>query len=157
MATDLGKVGMRLRGTYNAANTYEVLDVVTYNNGLYIAKTSVPANTAPTNTTYWQVGLDLSNIYPIDQALTIPSSGSLTIGTSGADVNVDSGKTYFASHSSGAGRFAFYFQTDGSSVAAKGDIIAASGSLSVSLSGGKIVITNANVSSLGMQLTTFRR
>ena len=100
MATDLGKVGMRLRGTYNAANTYEVLDVVTYNNGLYIAKTSVPANTAPTNTTYWQVGLDLSNIYPIDQALTIPSSGSLTIGTSGADVNVDSGKTSLTNASS---------------------------------------------------------
>lgn len=157
MATDLGKVGMRLRGTYNAANSYEVLDVVTYNNGLYIAKTSVPANTLPTNTTYWQVALDLSNIYPTDQALTIPGSGSLTFGVSSADVTLEAGKTYFASHSSGAGRFAFYFQTDASSVAAKGDVIAAAGSLSVSLSSGKIIITNSNVSSLGMQLTTFRR
>lgn len=58
MATDLGKVGMRMRGTWNSSATYEVLDVVSYNNGLYIAKQNVPANTAPTNTTYWQLAFD---------------------------------------------------------------------------------------------------
>ena len=57
MATDIGKVGIRMRGTYSSANTYEVLDAVQYNNGTYIAKQEVPANTAPTNTTYWQAAM----------------------------------------------------------------------------------------------------
>ena len=59
-ATDLGKVGMVMKGTYNSANTYEVLDAVSYNNGLYIAKQAVPAGTLPTNTTYWQNAIDLT-------------------------------------------------------------------------------------------------
>ena len=59
---DLGKVGLVLKGSWNNAATYEVLDVVTYNNGLYIAKQDVPANTLPTDTTYWQVGFDSSII-----------------------------------------------------------------------------------------------
>lgn len=58
MATDLGKVGIVLKGDYNSASAYEVLDAVTYNGGTYIAKQAVPANTPPTNTTYWQVGLN---------------------------------------------------------------------------------------------------
>ena len=57
MATDLGKVGMVMKGDWSSSATYEVLDAVSYNNGLYIAKQAVPANTAPTNTTYWQVAL----------------------------------------------------------------------------------------------------
>ena len=57
MATDLGKVGMVMKGDYNSASTYETLDVVSYNNGLYVAKQNVPAGTAPTNTTYWQAAL----------------------------------------------------------------------------------------------------
>ena len=56
-ATDLGKVGIVMKGNYNSANTYEVLDAVSYNNGLYIAKQAVPANTLPTNTTYWQAAI----------------------------------------------------------------------------------------------------
>lgn len=55
MATDLGKVGIVLKGSWNSAATYEVLDAVQYTNGLYIAKQAVPANTLPTNTTYWQL------------------------------------------------------------------------------------------------------
>ena len=64
MATDLGKVGMRMRGDWNSSTAYEVLDAVSYNGGLYIAKQAVPANTLPTNTTYWQVGItrNLTNI-----------------------------------------------------------------------------------------------
>ena len=57
MAPDLGKVGIRLRGNWNSTNTYEVLDMVYYNNSSYIAKQAVPANTLPTDTTYWQVSL----------------------------------------------------------------------------------------------------
>lgn len=62
MATDLGKVGMRMRGDWNSSTAYEVLDAVSYNGGIYIAKQNVPANTVPTNTTYWQVGLDPSTM-----------------------------------------------------------------------------------------------
>lgn len=57
MATDLGKVGMRMRGDWDSSTAYEVLDTVEYNGGSYIAKQAVPANTAPTNTTYWQVAM----------------------------------------------------------------------------------------------------
>ena len=52
--TDIGRVGMVTKGDYNSASTYEVLDVLSYNGGLYIAKQNVPAGTTPTNTTYWQ-------------------------------------------------------------------------------------------------------
>jgi hypothetical protein len=54
----LGKVGIRMRGNWNSSTAYEVLDAVSYNNGLYIAKQGVPANTLPTDTTYWQLALD---------------------------------------------------------------------------------------------------
>ena len=65
MATDVGKVGFRVRGDWSSASTYEVMDVVSYNNGLYVAKQNVPANTAPTNTTYWQTAVDGSTFYNI--------------------------------------------------------------------------------------------
>ena len=58
MATDLGKVGIVMKGAWSSSATYEVLDAVSYNDGLYIAKQAVPANTLPTNATYWQVAVD---------------------------------------------------------------------------------------------------
>lgn len=58
MATLVGKVGMVMKGDWSSSATYEALDAVSYNNALYIAKQNVPANTAPTNTTYWQVAID---------------------------------------------------------------------------------------------------
>lgn len=54
MATNVGRVGIVMKGAWSSSATYEVLDAVSYNNGLYIAKQAVPANTLPTNTTYWQ-------------------------------------------------------------------------------------------------------
>lgn len=57
MATNLGKVGIVMKGAWSNSATYEVLDAVSYNNSLYIAKQNVPANTVPTNTTYWQLAL----------------------------------------------------------------------------------------------------
>ena len=54
MATQiLGKVGMYLRGEYNANTTYAKLDVVTYQGESYSAKAETTGN-LPTNTTYWQ-------------------------------------------------------------------------------------------------------
>ena len=54
MATDLGKVGIVMKGTWSNSATYEALDAVSYNSNLYISKQAVPAGTLPTNTTYWQ-------------------------------------------------------------------------------------------------------
>ena len=55
--TDIGRAGMVMKGDYNSASTYEVLDVVSYNYGLYVAKQNVPVNTPPNNTTYWQAAI----------------------------------------------------------------------------------------------------
>ena len=62
MATLVGKVGIVIKGNWSSSATYEALDAVYYQNGTYIAKQAVPANTLPTNTTYWQVGLDAAGI-----------------------------------------------------------------------------------------------
>ena len=62
MALDIGKVGMIMKGAWDSSATYEVLDAVSYNNGLYVAKQAVPANTLPTNTTYWQCAVDGSDL-----------------------------------------------------------------------------------------------
>jgi len=77
MATDLGKVGMRARGDWSNSATYEVLDAVSYAGGLYIAKQAVPANTAPTNTTYWQVALNTS-LFPNISFFSISANSSVT-------------------------------------------------------------------------------
>lgn len=63
-ATLVGKAGIVLKGAYSSASTYEIMDAVSYNNGLYIAKQAVPANTPPTNTTYWQAALDANVLIP---------------------------------------------------------------------------------------------
>lgn len=65
MATLVGKVGMVMKGDWSSSATYEALDAVSYNNGMYIAKQDVPANTAPTNTTYWQSAIDTSRFVNI--------------------------------------------------------------------------------------------
>ena len=78
MATNLGKVGIVMKGTWSNSATYEVLDAVGYNGGLYIAKQDVPANTTPTNTTYWQNALDISTIAP---EITITPETGVTFGS----------------------------------------------------------------------------
>lgn len=57
MATDLGKVGMVVKGNYNSANSYETMDIVFYDNSSYIATQDVPAGIDPSNTSYWQKAL----------------------------------------------------------------------------------------------------
>lgn len=69
MATLVGKVGIVMKGAWSSSAPYEVLDAVSYNNGLYIAKQAVPANTVPTNTTYWQPAVDgaaLLNMFVVE-------------------------------------------------------------------------------------------
>jgi hypothetical protein len=52
--TDLGKVGMTLKGEYNSAAIYERLDVVTYQGSSYVLIVESATNQVPTNTSYWQ-------------------------------------------------------------------------------------------------------
>lgn len=97
MATDLGKVGIRLRGAWNSAATYEILDAVTYQHGFYIAKQAVPANTDPTTAEYWEVtippytGNELAYLgFDSDNPLTVTNIGviSATGGTNGTSVYI---------------------------------------------------------------------
>lgn len=95
MATDLGKVGMVMKGNYNSASTYEALDAVSYNNGLYVAKQEVPAGTAPTNTTYWQPAIDPaalnSNFIPKVRLATagfVPTTEELSTLTLGSSTSI---------------------------------------------------------------------
>lgn len=50
-----GRVLIMPKGAWNTTDTYSMLDLVSYNGSSYVAKQSVPANTLPTNTTYWQL------------------------------------------------------------------------------------------------------
>lgn len=50
-----GRVLIIPKGAWNTTDTYSMLDLVSYNGSSYVAKTSVPANTLPTNTSYWQL------------------------------------------------------------------------------------------------------
>lgn len=82
MSTLVGKVGMVTKGTWNSSATYEKLDVVYYEGATYIAKYNVPANTLPTNTSYWQ--LAVSTGYP-KTAVGVTAASGFTI---------DSNKSY---------------------------------------------------------------
>ena len=54
MATALGKVKVTPKGTWSSGSTYVFLDIVSKDGSSYIAIQDVPANTAITNTAYWQ-------------------------------------------------------------------------------------------------------
>lgn len=90
MATLVGKVGIVMKGDWSSSATYETLDAVGYNGGTYIAKQNVPANTAPTNTTYWQAALvntnqalDISNLkLEYDSAGSTAPTASVNANTS---------------------------------------------------------------------------
>ena len=95
MATDIGKVGIVLKGAWSSLTAYEVLDAVSYNNGLYIATQAVPANTAPTNTTYWQPAIDPealnSNFIPKVRLATagfVPTTEELSTLTLGSSTSI---------------------------------------------------------------------
>ena len=97
MATNIGRVGMVLKGNYSSASSYEVLDVVSYSGGLYIAKQAVPAGTAPTNTTYWQSAISLPSQMEIyntytnlstETALNIEYDGYVVLESTNVDTAV---------------------------------------------------------------------
>ena len=56
-----GRVLLMPKGDYNPATTYELLDLVTYQNSSYIAKGTTTGN-LPTDSTYWQLSAYGGNI-----------------------------------------------------------------------------------------------
>lgn len=89
MATNVGKVGIVMKGDWNSSATYEVLDAVSYPNGLYIAKQAVPANTAPTNTTYWQKAIESVVIHKENVSIPVSSDNSSPLGYYGTKIISD--------------------------------------------------------------------
>ena len=52
-STILGKVSVTPKGAWSNSTAYDILDIVSDSGNSYIAKQSVPAGTALSNTTYW--------------------------------------------------------------------------------------------------------
>ena len=96
MATiDIGKIKPVFKGAYNNSTAYVLDDIVYYNGSSYVAKQSTTGN-VPTNGTYWEV-------------LASGSGGiwdsSLSIGTAGQVVKVNSGASALEFGTASAGDF----------------------------------------------------
>lgn len=142
MATDLGKVGMVLKGAWSSSATYEVMDAVSYNNGLYIAKQAVPANTAPTNTTYWQVAISGANIMPQIDSFIAPKNGTITLGISGAGYTLGGSKVYLIFNTSNVSGLIGIVRTNANNVTGYVDLMNSVG-LSAVMGSGVVTITNS--------------
>ena len=85
---DAGRIGFVLKGDYNPATTYEMLDVVHYGHNSYAAKQTTTGN-LPTNTTYWQPITDGEFITATDYAtastagLVKPDGSTMVVGSNG--------------------------------------------------------------------------
>ena len=84
MATiDIGKIKPVFKGTYDNSTAYVLDDIVYYNGSSYVAKTSTTGN-LPTDTTKWNILAQGSGgIY----------DGTLSLGTAGQQLRVNSGAT----------------------------------------------------------------
>lgn len=76
MSTSAGKVLMIPKGDYDAAETYTMLDVVSYQGKSYVAKQTTTGN-VPTNTTYWQLMVDAQGHTIKDSTTTFPNRANL--------------------------------------------------------------------------------
>ena len=52
---ELERVSIVPKGVWNSQNTYERLDIVSYNGSSYIARQNVPVNISLSNTNYWKL------------------------------------------------------------------------------------------------------
>lgn len=74
-----GRISVRPRGAYDASTSYTRLEMVTYQNGSYIAKQDMDPGILPTNTIYWmQVGVDPLNVINADGTTITLTNGQLT-------------------------------------------------------------------------------
>ena len=61
---NLGRVGMNVRGEYSPTIAYQPMDIVTYQNGSYMAKVATTGS-APTNTSKWDKLMQGSSDYAL--------------------------------------------------------------------------------------------
>ena len=75
---NMGRLGLRIRGAYDATATYEVLDVVTFNGSSYVAKTAIPAenNTEPADNEQWMTLVNGDPVFAVTYAATLPETGA---------------------------------------------------------------------------------
>ncbi len=78
LPSSAGKILLMPKGVYNPATTYYPLNVVYYetNNskGLYVAK-QITTNVVPTDTTNWQIFIDLTDFISVDDIATAADLG----------------------------------------------------------------------------------
>lgn len=83
----LGRIGLNIRGSYDAAESYAELDVVSYAGSSYVAKRSVSnvtpseygppdVNGEPTESADWALLSQGLPVKAIDYALELPTSGT---------------------------------------------------------------------------------
>ena len=155
MATDLGKVGIVMKGDWNSSATYEALDAVTYNNGLYIAKQAVPANTVPTNTTYWQPAVVVTNMFPTKTTITMAAGSTITIGVGSTyDVSIAGASTYFLFNATNASNIFTVFETRNTVVVNKTDIIAPA-AFTITIENNALKVTNGTAYNMTLSLYRF--
>lgn len=89
--TVLGAVGVLPVGEWSSANTYNRLDIVTYQGSSYVAIDDVPLNTLPTDTTYWQLmshrGDTGNGIVSIELTSTVGNVDTYTITYTNGDTD----------------------------------------------------------------------
>ncbi len=79
--TNLGRVAMVPKGTWDNTATYSKLNVVTYGGSSYVALKAVPAGTAVSNTSYWQLIAEKGNTGGIAQmANTFSQTTAYAVG-----------------------------------------------------------------------------
>ena len=85
---DLGNIRFIWKGDWVQANTYELNDVVRYNNIVWVYTNQIPAaNTLVTNTTYWSRMVEGSEIPPTENQAgkVLKTDGSLTFWSDSFD------------------------------------------------------------------------
>ena len=93
MESNCGRGLVIPKGEYNETTEYSVLDMVTYQGSSYIAKETTVGH-LPTDTTYWQAGVDMSAkmskaVYDADNDGVVDNSEKVDNHTVEADVPAD--------------------------------------------------------------------
>lgn len=149
-ATDIGKVGIVMKGNYNSESSYEVLDGVYYDNSTYIAKQAVPAGTAPTNTTYWQVAVDdgpiQTQIDNINTTLRAIQQSALATSVQSVSKDIENKTNYlfYTVGGSGSYNFVWLVSRSGSVVTSVPITVGSATTVSLTVSGTTITVACSN-------------
>ena len=82
-----GKVRMTPKGVHNSALSYSILDLVSNQDKsiYYIAKQDVPAGTSISNTNYWDIVVDMSDVIDVPHNYAFDGTDLSTVFTSAQD------------------------------------------------------------------------